>query len=124
MTVIAEGETPEGLFDTGNAQAAGRGAGCLSVDLRLPADAVAEPGPVSGSELGECFATAHLIKDGDIESWLQEWQKTAAGVVAIARGCLARGHRVSAREAFLRATTYYEAAFFYAPGDDPRKREL
>jgi dipeptidyl aminopeptidase/acylaminoacyl peptidase len=37
---------------------------------------------------------------------------------------LGKGHRVSAREAFLRATTYYEASFFYASEDDPRKREL
>ena len=38
--------------------------------------------------------------------------------------CLDRGHCVSAREAFLRATTYYEAAFFYAASNDARKREL
>ena len=126
MTVIAEGETPKGLFDTGNAQAAGRSAPGVfrseTFDFQLMR--WLSQAPYSGSELGECFATAHLIKDGDIESWLREWQHTAQRVEGIARDCLAGGHRVSAREAFLRATTYYEAAFFYAPGGDPRKREL
>lgn len=78
----------------------------------------------SGAEIGECIATAHLIEDGNIESWLHEWEKTAKRVEGIAKECLLKGHRVSAREAFLRATTYYEAAFFYAADSDPRKREL
>ena len=78
----------------------------------------------SGAEIGECLSTAHLIKDGDIESWLAEWRALAERVEQIGHDCLARGHRVSAREAFLRATTYYEASFFYAPDDDPRKLEL
>jgi hypothetical protein len=26
--------------------------------------------PYSGSEIGECYAIAHLINDGDSESWL------------------------------------------------------
>jgi hypothetical protein len=38
--------------------------------------------PYSGSEIGECYATAHLIDDGDNESWLTEWQKTARRVEA------------------------------------------
>jgi pimeloyl-ACP methyl ester carboxylesterase len=78
----------------------------------------------SGAEIGECLSTANKIKDGDIESWLAEWSALAERVEQIGRDCLARGHRVSAREAFLRATTYYEASFFFAPDDDPRKVEL
>lgn len=78
----------------------------------------------SGAEIGECISTAHLIQDGDNESWLREWEKTAHRVEGIARECLSQGHKVSAREAFLRATTYYEAAFFYASDKDPRKFEL
>jgi hypothetical protein len=78
----------------------------------------------SGAEIAECLSTAHLIKDGDIESWLAEWSALAERVEQIGRDCLARGHRVSAREAFLRATTYYEASFFFAPDSDPRKAGL
>lgn len=126
MTVVTTGQTPEGLFDTKNAQAAGRSApgvfGSETFDFQLMR--WLSQAPYSGAELGECFSTAHLIKDGDIESWLAEWQKTAQRVEGIARDCLTRGHRVSAREAFLRATTYYEAAFFYTSSHDPRKREI
>lgn len=78
----------------------------------------------SGAEIGECLSTANKIKDGDIESWLAEWRALAERVEQIGHDCLASGHRVSAREAFLRATTYYEASFFFAPDDDPRKLEL
>jgi len=78
----------------------------------------------SGAEIGECLSTASKIKDYDIESWLAEWSALAERVEAIGRDCLARGHRVSAREAFLRATTYYEASIFFAPDDDPRKLAL
>jgi pimeloyl-ACP methyl ester carboxylesterase len=78
----------------------------------------------SGAEIGECLSTANKIKDGDIESWLAEWRALAERVEQIGHDCLARGHRVSAREAFLRATTYYEASFFFAPDNDPRKLEL
>jgi pimeloyl-ACP methyl ester carboxylesterase len=78
----------------------------------------------SGAEIGECLSTAHLIKDADIESWLAEWRTLAERVEQIGHDCLARGHRVSAREAFFRATTYYEASIFFAPDTDPRKAEL
>jgi len=78
----------------------------------------------SGAEIAECLSTASKIKDGDIEGWMAEWRGLAERVEAIGRDCLTRGHRVSAREAFLRATTYYEASFFFAPDDDPRKLAL
>jgi hypothetical protein len=78
----------------------------------------------SGAEIGECLSTASKIKDGDIEGWLAEWRGLAERVEQIGRDCLARGHRVSAREAFLRATTYFESSFFFAADDDPRKLEL
>ncbi len=29
------------------------------------------------ADIGECFATAARITDGDYESWWQEWRKTA-----------------------------------------------
>jgi len=75
-----------------------------------------------GADIGECIATAHRITEGDFESWYQEWLKTADRVCAIADSCLADGHLVSAREAYLRASNYYRAAEFYLHGDpsDPR----
>ena len=126
MTTTAPSPVPEGVFDNKNAQAAGRSAPGVfkseTFDFQLMR--WLSQAPYSGSEIGECYATARLIEDGDNESWLREWQKTARRVEGTARECLAGGHDVSAREAFLRATTYYEAAFFYTADSDPRKREL
>ncbi|MCM6773447.1 alpha/beta fold hydrolase [Nocardia sp. CDC159] len=80
-----------------------------------------------GAELGEVLVTAARIVEGDDESWLREWRATAQRAHAIGRDCLARGRRVSAREALLRASNYYRTAEFYRrehPADDPVVREL
>ena len=78
----------------------------------------------SGAETGECFETAHRIVDGDIESWTTAWLLTARRVETMAEKALEGGHKISAREAFLRATTYYQAAFFFVLDVDERKTEL
>ena len=66
-----------------------------------------------GSDINECFATAFRIKEGDFESWFQEWNRTAERIRQIAEDCLAQHHVVSAREAFLRASNYYRCAEFF-----------
>ena len=75
-----------------------------------------------GADIEECLSTACRIKEGDCESWYEEWLKTADRVCKIADKCLAEGHNVSAREAYLRASNYYRTAEFYLHGDpsDPR----
>lgn len=78
----------------------------------------------SGAEIAECFETAARIKDGDVESWIEAWTSTARRVEAYAENAMKGGHKVSAREAWLRATTYYQAAFFFTLERDPRKMEL
>ena len=78
----------------------------------------------SGAEIAECFETAARIQDGDTESWIQAWTSTARRVEAYAQNALKGSHKVSAREAWLRATTYYQAAFFFVEDKDPRKAEL
>ena len=78
----------------------------------------------SGAGNGECFETAHRINDGDTASWTQAWLSTARRVEGVAQKALKKGHRVSAREAFLRATTYYQAAFFFGYDKDSAKAEL
>jgi pimeloyl-ACP methyl ester carboxylesterase len=74
------------------------------------------------SDIGECLSTARRITEGDFESWYSEWYKTAERVRGIADEALAKGHHVSAREAYLRAETYYRMSEFYLHGDpeDPR----
>ncbi|MDY6793890.1 MAG: alpha/beta fold hydrolase [Actinomycetota bacterium] len=81
---------------------------------------------VGQAEVGECLAAAYRIEEGNFESWYTEWLKTARRVHLYADDSLAGGHRVSAREAYLRASNYYRAAEFYLHGDpsDPRIKEL
>lgn len=74
--------------------------------------------------VGECFATAHRIEDNNLfESWYAEWAATAGRVEALGENCLKRGHKVSARDAFLRAATYYRNAYFFLRHHDGRKKE-
>lgn len=75
-----------------------------------------------GADLGECLSTASRIQEGNCESWYQEWTKTAERVHALADASLSCGSRVSAREAYLRASNYYRCAEFYlhTTPDDPR----
>ena len=79
-------------------------------------------GNYGGSAVGECYETASRIVDGDFQSFTDAWEETAKRVEAIAWDCLKKGHRVSAREAFLRATTYWGATTMYASSTDPRRR--
>jgi pimeloyl-ACP methyl ester carboxylesterase len=73
-----------------------------------------------GADFGECFITAKQITPADSDSWHRAWTATADRVFAIAQGCAASGHAVSAREAYLRASTYYRTSYlplFAAPVD-------
>ncbi|MFF4381167.1 alpha/beta fold hydrolase [Kitasatospora sp. NPDC001547] len=80
-----------------------------------------------GADLGEVIATARTIGEGDEEAWLREWKATAERVHRIGSRALAAGHRVSAREALLRASNYYRTAEFYRrddPANDPEAKRL
>jgi hypothetical protein len=68
--------------------------------------------------------TAHRIIDGDVDSWTSTWLGTARRVEALADKALEGGHKISAREAYLRATTYYQASFFFILDKDPLKAEV
>jgi len=77
-----------------------------------------------GADVKECLAAASAIADGDIESWHLAWIALADRLHQDADACLARGHRVSARDAYLRASNYYRTAEFFLRipigQDDPR----
>ena len=66
-----------------------------------------------GADLGEVLATVRLIRNGDEAGWFTAWRDTAQRVHGIADAALQNGHRVSAREAFLRASNYYRTAEFF-----------
>jgi hypothetical protein len=74
-----------------------------------------------GAAVGECYATASKITDGDLAGWYDAWSETARRVEGIATESLAKGHEVSASEAYLRASTYWRAAgMFLERADDTR----
>ncbi|WP_028935136.1 alpha/beta hydrolase family protein [Pseudonocardia spinosispora] len=76
----------------------------------------------AGAELGEVLVTCRAIPEGDEAAWSTQWAATAARVEQVGRDALAAGHRVSAREALLRASNYYRTADFYRR-DDPANDE-
>ena len=63
-----------------------------------------------GADLGEVLATARRDREGDEASWHRAWKATAERLRVHRRQALAAGHRVSAREALLRASNYYRTA--------------
>jgi pimeloyl-ACP methyl ester carboxylesterase len=75
-----------------------------------------------GSEFGEVLATAARIVSGDFDSWYREWNSTAERLSEEAAVQLARGHRISARDGFLRAATYYRTSEFFLHGNPHDQR--
>jgi alpha-beta hydrolase superfamily lysophospholipase len=67
-------------------------------------------------DVGEMFATANRILDGDADSWCREWTATAKRIETTADACAAGGHRVSARAAYLRASVYHAHALSAVDG--------
>ncbi|MCB2228317.1 MAG: alpha/beta fold hydrolase [Desulfarculaceae bacterium] len=77
-----------------------------------------------GADLNEALAAARRIQPGDGDSWYQAWFDLAQRTRALGLASLASGHRVSAREALLRASAYYRPADFFLHDhpQDPRIR--
>ena len=75
-----------------------------------------------GSEIGECYAAAAQVHEGDVPSWRAAWGALAEKVEALARSTEAKGHRVSARQSYLRAVTYYRNVLWGFRASDPGYR--
>ena len=75
-----------------------------------------------GGQFGEVVATSARIRPGDYDSWHDAWKETAEATEKEARAQLARGHSVSARDGFLRASNAYRSSEFFLHGAprDPR----
>ncbi|MEU8777307.1 alpha/beta fold hydrolase [Streptomyces sp. NPDC048606] len=71
-----------------------------------------------GADFGEVVSTGERITEGDYDSWYTEWFATAERVSSEAEKALAAGHRVSARDGFLRASNYYRSSEFFLHGKD------
>jgi len=68
---------------------------------------------VGAADVGECFATAGRMTAGDYVSWRDCWDSTAERVERIADEAAKAGRRRSAGEAYLRASEYYRASYFF-----------
>ena len=77
-----------------------------------------------GADVGECLSTAASIEDSDYEGWYRAWRTTADRVRGFAQQSAAKGHQASARDAFLRASTYYNTAAFFLDGTSDSSRLL
>jgi pimeloyl-ACP methyl ester carboxylesterase len=78
-----------------------------------------------GADFGECASTIGRIPAGDADAWHREWCATADRLAAAADECERGGHHVSAREAYLRAASYYRTAYqpLYGAPVDERLRD-
>jgi Prolyl oligopeptidase family len=75
-------------------------------------------------DVGEMLTAVAKIGDGDAASWVAEWQILAERVQEIGDSSLAKGHRVSARSAYLRAAVYFAAANVFVDGTPNAEAQL
>ena len=75
-----------------------------------------------GAGFGEVLATSARIKSGDYDSWYDAWNEAGDRIAKEAASQLARGHRISARDSYLRASNAYRSSefFLHANPKDPR----
>src|ERR1700679_2910662 len=69
-------------------------------------------------DVGEMLTAVANITDGDATSWVSEWRSLAERIQAIGDASLNAGHRVSARNAYLRAAVYYAASYVFVDGTE------
>ncbi|RYZ42337.1 MAG: alpha/beta hydrolase [Myxococcaceae bacterium] len=74
------------------------------------------------SDVGEVLVTLDRIPDGDREAWVREFTALAERLEEQAHASAIAGHRVSARSAYLRASTYFDEASSRAHGTSEPER--
>ncbi|WP_454828983.1 alpha/beta hydrolase family protein [Paraburkholderia xenovorans] len=67
--------------------------------------------PYGGADFGEVRSVAQAIGDGDDNAFYDAWTEAADRMMDEGRVAEAHGHRVSAREYYLRAACFYAKAF-------------
>jgi alpha-beta hydrolase superfamily lysophospholipase len=78
--------------------------------------------PYGGADFGEVQAVAEAVGDGGVDAYCDAWVAAADRLSAEAEQALARGHRASARELFLRAAAFHASAYqpIFGKPVDPR----
>src|SRR4051812_46683390 len=76
-----------------------------------------------GADVGEVLTAASAAADGGAEEWFATWAALARRIHEQAEKSAAGGHRVSARDGFLRAAGYFGTALVAVDGcADPQAR--
>ncbi len=78
--------------------------------------------PYGGADFGEIRAVAEAVGDGDHAAFYEAWVSAGDRLKGEAEAALSGGHKVSARELYLRASVFYAASYhpLYAAPVDPR----
>ena len=77
-----------------------------------------------GASVGECFALAQRIQNGQPASWVNEFAAAAVRQEEDAQARARRGHALSARDQYLVACNNYRAAEYYCGVLEPRHAAL
>lgn len=77
-----------------------------------------------GASVGECLALAKRMKDETPDQWVDQFALLGQAQEEDALQRKERGHKLSAREGFLRAANSYRAAEYYATVGEERRQEL
>jgi hypothetical protein len=75
-------------------------------------------------DIGEMLTAVVNVVDGDATSWVKEWRGLAERIQAIGDAARTKGHRVSARSAYLRAAVYYAASYVFVDGTENADAQL
>lgn len=84
---------------------------------------IIEEAEFGGGDVFECVRTLQKIRPGNREDWYTEWSSIAKSSEDAANEALAKGNRVTARKAYLRAFSYYRNSQYYLRLSDKRKVE-
>jgi alpha-beta hydrolase superfamily lysophospholipase len=78
--------------------------------------------PYGGADFGEIRAVAEAVGDGDHGAFYEAWVSAGDRLKGEAEAALSAGHKVSARELYLRASVFYSASYhpLYGAPVDPR----
>ncbi|MFW9843397.1 MAG: alpha/beta hydrolase, partial [Candidatus Thorarchaeota archaeon] len=76
------------------------------------------------AEIAECLFAARRIDEEDGESWIREWASLAARVEKLGDESFSKGHTISARDSFMRASNYYRTAEYGTPPSHPKFHKL
>lgn len=72
-----------------------------------------------GADFGECWQAVQRVGDGGADEWYREWTAVADWLVELGDASAERGHPVSARAAYVRATNYYRTSYGPLFGEPP-----